>query len=138
MTGSFGLSPLLRAAAQHLGHAVTGDVRWLTAGPVELAGITESDRALIHVVTGERLPYDIPESGLPVSFFVLQIALDRLTGPLVDGSEVSIEYVESVYEAYEEGCPDGNPISGDLFDMALAFLVGRDIARLGPEPTISL
>ncbi|MDO5696994.1 MAG: hypothetical protein Q4G51_03360 [Dermatophilus congolensis] len=134
MMGSFGLSPLLRAAATHLGHPVTGDVRWFHAGTMELSGLTASDRELIFVATSERIPEEIPAEGMLVSFYVLQIAMDRLAGPLKDGSDVSIPYAEAVYSAYEEGCADGNPISGDLFDLTLAYLVGKELGRLGPEP----
>ena len=40
--------------------------------------------------------------------------------------------MESVFDAYEQTCADGNPVSGDLFDLALAYLVGRDLASPGP------
>lgn len=133
MTSSFGLSPLLRAAAQHVGHPVSGDTRWLNAGPTELRGLTDSDRDLIFVATGERIPAEIPSEGLKVSFYVLQLAADRLAGPLADMRDVSIEYAENVYEAYEETCPDGNPMCGDMLDITLAYLVGRELGRLGPE-----
>lgn len=133
MMASFGLSPLLRAAATHVGHPVTGELRWLHAGPTELGGLTASDRDLIFVATGERVPDVIPEQGMAVSFYVLQLAMDRLAGPLADTADVSIEYAESVYTAYEESCPDGNPMSGDLLDITLAYLVGRELGRLGPD-----
>lgn len=133
MMGSFGLSPLLRAAATHIGHPVTGEVRWFQAGHIELAGLTETDRELIFVATGERIPTEVPAAGMPVSFYVLQIAMDRLAGPLRDGEDITVQYAESVYCAYEEGCADGNPLSGDLLDMTLAFLVGRELGRLGPD-----
>lgn len=134
MMGSFGLSPLLRAAATHLGHPVTGEVRWFHAGAMELSGLTASDRELIFVATSERIPHEIPDEGMLVSFYVLQIAMDRLAGPLKDGADVSIPYAEAVFTAYEETCPDGNPLSGDLFDLTLAYLVGKELGRLGPEP----
>lgn len=133
MMGSFGLSPLLRAAATHLGHPVTGEVRWFHAGAMELSGLTASDRELIFVATSERIPHEIPDEGMLVSFYVLQIAMDRLAGPLRDGEDITVPYAESVYCAYEEGCADGNPLSGDLLDMTLAFLVGRELGRLGPD-----
>lgn len=138
MMASFGLSPLLRAAATHVGHRVTGELRWFQAGRVELAGLTESDRELIFVATGERIPNDIPAEGMLVSFYVLQIAMDRLAGPLKDGRDVDIAYAESVYTSYEEGCADGNPMSGDLLDLTLAFLVGRELGRLGPDHTTAI
>ncbi len=134
MTGSFGLSPLLRAAATHLGHPVTGEVRWFHAGPMELSGLTDSDRELIFVATSERIPDPVPDEGMLVSFYVLQIAMDRIAGPLSDGRDVSIPYAEDVYTAYDEGCQDGNPMSGDLLDLTLAYLVGKELGRLGPEP----
>lgn len=128
MTG-FGLEPLLYAASVHVGHPVVGDERWMHLEAEDLERLTDGDRELVHVVTGERLtPGASGET--PVSFFALQIALDRAVGPLADGCPVTIGYVENVYDAYEGHCPDGNPFSGDLFDLALAFLVGRDLARL--------
>lgn len=136
-TSSFGLSPLISAAAAHLGRPVTGDVRWLHLSGDELDRLTESDRELVHVVTGERLPRWVPDDGIPVSFFVLQLAVDRAVGPLADGRDVSITYVEDVYDAYEHGCADGNPFSGELFDFALAFLVGRDLASYGPDAIVA-
>ncbi|MBO3130203.1 hypothetical protein [Dermatophilus congolensis] len=133
MMGSFGLSPLIRAAAVQVGAPVTGDVRWFDASPAELRGLTETDKELIYVATSERIPDDIPEEGLRVSFYVLQIAMDRLAGPLKNGEDISVEYAEHIHTMYEEGCPDGNPFSGDLLDMTLAFLVGRELGRLGPD-----
>ncbi|MBK8437061.1 MAG: hypothetical protein IPL37_11225 [Austwickia sp.] len=43
---------------------------------------------------------------------------------------MSIRYLGDVFTRYEEGCPDGNPVSGELLDLGLAFLVGRELARL--------
>lgn len=128
----FDLSPLLWAASTDLTREVTGEVRWMRIGQEELDALTASDHALIHVVTGERLPQHAPASGLRVSFFTLQLAADRLVGPLRDGEDVSITYVEDVYTAYER-CPVGNPVSGDLLDLALAYLAGRELALLGPD-----
>lgn len=125
----YGLSPLLRAAAAALGAPVAGDLRWLYAGPHDLAALTPSDRDLIAVVTGELFPEQVNGVGVRVSFFALQLALDRIAGPLLDGGDASIEYLESVYTAYEENCPEGNPFSGELLDLALAYLVGKDLAR---------
>ncbi|MBW3084007.1 hypothetical protein KEM60_00190 [Austwickia sp. TVS 96-490-7B] len=126
---TFGLSPLLRSASAAIGSPVTGDLRWLYAGPRDLAALTESDRDLIAVVTGEHLPEHVEGLGVRVSFFTLQLALDRLTGPLYDGRDVSISYMEDIYSAYDADCPAGNPFSGDLLDLALAYLTGRDLAR---------
>lgn len=126
----FGLTPLLRAAAHTLGAPVAGDLRWLYAGAADLRGLTQTDRELIHVVTGEIVPRTLSEFGVRVSFFALQLAMDRLSGPLADGRDVSIGYLEEVYSRYEQGCPDGNPVSGELLDLGLAFLVGRELARL--------
>lgn len=129
-TATYGLSPLLRAASSHHGGPVPGDLRLLFAGARDLDGLTHSDRELIAVVTGELIPVPVTGLMLRVSFFTLQLALDRLAGPLMDGADASIEYLEAVYTAYEETCPlDGNPVSGGLLDLALAFLVGRDLQR---------
>lgn len=126
---TYGLSPLLRAASAALGAPVTGDLRWLYAGPHDLHALTPSDRDLIAVVTGELFPEHVEGVGVRVSFFTLQLALDRIAGPLRDGSDASIEYMEDVYTTYEENCPEGNPYSGELLDLALAYLVGKDLAR---------
>lgn len=126
----FGLTPLLRAAAQAVGVPVTGELRRLYAGPADLRGLTDSDRELIHVVTGEVIPKNLSGIGVRVSFFTLQIAMDRLSGPLIDGRDVTIPYLEDVHTQYDQHCPAGNPISGELLDLALAFLVGRELARL--------
>lgn len=126
----FDLSPLVQAAAEDLG-PVTGEARWLHAGPAELAGLTASDRELVAVVTGEHLPAEIGGERR-VSFFVLQLAADRLVGPLRDGEDVSISYMEDVYTAYESHAA-GTPVSGELLDLALAYLAGRELALLGPD-----
>lgn len=128
----FDLSPLLWAASLHLLRDITGDVCWVRAGQEELAGLTDSDRELVRVVTGERLPEVEPGCGVLISFFALQIAADRLVGPLTDHDDVSIAYLEDAYTAYE-GCPVGSPVSGDLLDLALAYLAGRELALLGPD-----
>lgn len=126
---TYGLSPLLRAASAALGAPVTGDLRWLYAGPHDLDALTPSDRDLIAVVTGELFPEHVDGVGVRVSFFTLQLALDRIAGALRDGADATIEYMEAVYTGYEENCPEGNPFSGDLLDLALAYLVGKDLAR---------
>ncbi|WP_116112192.1 hypothetical protein [Austwickia chelonae] len=131
---SHGLSPLLRAASAAIGAPIMGDLRWLYAGPRDLDALTVSDRELISVVTGETFPERVEGLGVRVSFFTLQLALDRLSGLLKDGQDVSISYMEKVYTAYEENCPEGNPYSGDLLDLALAYLVGRDLARQDEAP----
>lgn len=129
-THSFDLSAMLHAASVDTGRFVTGDVRWLSAGSAELDRLCDADRELIQVVTGERLSGVLHEE-LAVSFFAWQLIVDRAAGAL-DG-DPSIAYVESVFIAYDGVCIDGNPMSGDLFDLALAFLVGRDLARLDPD-----
>lgn len=129
----FDLTPLIQAAAEGLASPVTGETRWMSAGPVELGGLTASDRFLIHVATGEHLPAEVTFE-LTISFFALQIALDRLVGPLRDGDDVSIEYIEDVYTAYENN-PSGTPVCGEVLDLALAYLVGRELAVLGPDLT---
>lgn len=126
---TYGLSPLLRAASAAIGAPVTGDLRWLYAGANDLDALSDTDRELIAVVTGETLPDHVEGVGVRVSFFTLQMALDRLTGVLPDGLDASIVYVESTFTAYEQNCPEGNPFSGDLCDLALAYLVGRDLAQ---------
>lgn len=130
-TRIFDLTPLIQAAADDLGAPISGESRWLTAGPSELCALTASDRDLVHVVTGERLPVD-PRGEIAVSFFVLQLAADRMVGPLVDGLEVPTHYVEDVYTAYET-CSAGTPLCGELLDFALAYLAGRELALLGPD-----
>ncbi|QQS02403.1 MAG: hypothetical protein IPK37_08910 [Austwickia sp.] len=130
---TYGLSPLLRAASAALGAPVSGDLRWLYAGPHDLDALTSSDRDLIAVVTGELFPEHVEGVGVRVSFFALQIALDRIAGPLRDGEDASIEYMERVYTTYEDNCPEGNPFSGELLDLALAYLVGKDLARQDAE-----
>lgn len=128
-TSTFGLSPLMRIAASHLGRPVTGELRWLYAGQHDLDGLTDTDRELIHVVTGEVIPARVTGLGLRVSFFTLHLAMDRKAGVLSDGRDVTVEYLEDVYTGYDEHCSDGNAVSGDLLDLGLAFLVGRELAR---------
>ncbi|MEP7161002.1 MAG: hypothetical protein ABI746_07845 [Dermatophilaceae bacterium] len=125
---SYGLSPLIRAASAAIDRPITGDLRWLHAGPNDLRGLTDSDSTLIEIVTGEVFNATPDELGVRVSFFTLQIAMDRLAGPLQDGADITISYLEDVYSAYERHCPQGNPCSGDLLDLALAYLVGLDLA----------
>ena len=129
-TGSFDLSALLHAASVDTGRFVTWETCWLTAGPAELDRLRDADRELICVVTGERLPERAWDEQ-PISFFAWQLIADRASGALV--GDPTIAYVESVFSAYDGVCIDGNPMSGDLFDLALAFLVGRDLARLDPD-----
>lgn len=125
---SYGLSPLIRAASAAIDRPITGDLRWLYAGPHDLRGLTDSDSALIEIVAGEVFTAGADDVGVRVSFFTLQIAMDRLAGPLQDGADITIPYLEDVYTAYERHCPQGNPCSGDLLDLALAYLVGIDLA----------
>ncbi|MDO5712039.1 MAG: hypothetical protein Q4P32_09920 [Micrococcales bacterium] len=129
-TGPFDLSALLHAASLDTGRFVTGETCWLNAGPAELDLLWAADRELVHIVTGERLPRASCDE-LAISFFAWQFVADRACGALV--GDPSIAYVESVFSAYDGVCIDGNPMSGDLFDLALAFLVGRDLARLDPD-----
>ena len=69
---------------------------------------------------------------IPVSFFALQIAVDRVVGPLRGGDYVSIAYVEDVYTHYEDSA-FGTPVNGEQLDLALAYLAGRELALLGPD-----
>lgn len=136
-TITYGLSPLMRVAAANLGRPVTGEVRWLYAGQHDLDGLTDSDRELIHVVTGEVIPATVVGLGLRVSFFTLHLAMDRKTGQLRDGRDVTVEYLEEVYTKYEECSPEGNAVSGDLLDLGLAFLVGRELARQDSDDLVA-
>lgn len=153
MTSTFDLSLLLHAAAAETGHFVTGDVRWMPAAPDDLRVLTESDRELLEVVTGERFgrdtapgkpgaepnepnepteptePTEATEPA-PASFLAWQLICDRRTGALT--GPVTVPYVESLFTDYEM-CVDGNPMSDDIFDLALAYLVGRD---LRVDPTV--
>ncbi len=126
---TYGLSPLMRIASAHLGRPVTGEIRWLYAGQHDLNALTDGDRELIHVVTGEVIPARVIGLGVRVSFFTLHLAMDRKSGVLKDGREVTVPYLEDVYTQYDESCPEGNAVSGDLLDLGLAFLVGRELAR---------
>ncbi len=127
-TAHFDLSLLLQVAAMESGRFITGEVRWMVAQPADIARLTPSDRELLHVVTGERWEWSADEPA-PMSFFAWQIVCDRAVGALAD--EVTVPYVESLFTDYES-CVDGSPMSGDLFDLALAYLVGRDL-RVDPE-----
>lgn len=133
MNGSdgFDLTPLVQAAAADMGKVVAGDDLWASASDAELAGLTPGDRMLIQVVTGEHIPAAV-DGEIAVSFFALQIAADRLVGPLRGGDEIPPSYVEDVFTAYEH-CPAGTPISGDMLDWALAYLAGRELALFGPD-----
>ena len=64
MTSTFDLSLLLHAAAAETGRFVTGDVRWMPAEPDDLRVLTDSDRELLGVVTGEHFARDTA-SGKP-------------------------------------------------------------------------
>lgn len=128
MTGSFDLSLLLHAASADTGRFVTGDLRWVQAEPADMMRLTASDRELIEVVTGERFERH-PDSPVLASFFAWQLMCDRALGALQ--CEVTIPYVEALFTVYET-CIDGSPMSGDLFDLALAYLVGRDL-RVDPD-----
>ncbi len=127
-TASFDLSLLLHVAAAEAGRFITGDVRWMVAEPADLARLSASDRELIHVVTGERLDWAADEP-VETSFFTWQIICDRATGEL--SGDVSVAYVEALFTDYEL-CVDGSPMSDDVFDLALAYLVGRDL-RVDPD-----
>ena len=74
---SFDLSPLLSAAAAHLGHPVSGDVRWVDCRPSDLTLLREGDRELVQVLTGERLEAEDAAGGICVSFLVAQLLADR-------------------------------------------------------------
>lgn len=143
MTSTFDLSLLLHAAAAETGRFVTGDVRWMPAEPDDLRVLTDSDRELLGVVTGEHFARDTasgkpgteptePTEPLkptePASFLAWQLICDRRVGALT--GPVTVPYVESLFTDYEM-CVDGNPMSDDIFDLALAYLVGHDL-RLDP------
>ncbi|MDO5628324.1 MAG: hypothetical protein Q4G43_08400 [Mobilicoccus sp.] len=134
---TFDLTPLIQAAAHELGAPICGDRQWLSLGVAELDVLSASDRELVHVVTGERLPgFDVSATPradeIGVSFFTMQLVADRTVGPLRDGDDVPTHYVEDVYTAYE-ACPAGTPLCGDMLDLALAYLAGRELAVLGPD-----
>lgn len=132
---ALGLEQLLTATSAVSG-PVAGDERLYYAAPGDLCFLTAADRELIEVVTGEIIPEAPRGLGVRVSFFTLQIVLDRLDGALRGGEEVTIDYLEAVHTAYEMLCPHaGTPVSGDLLDLGLAWLVGKQIAREDRELT---
>ena len=87
--------------------------------------LTEADRELIRVVTGENLwgasDYDIGE----LSTFATQILLDRRSGPLPPSAEITVEYLERRGRAL---APLGllNPFSGSTLQRAVRYLVSKE------------
>lgn len=87
--------------------------------------LTEADRELIRVVTGENLwgavEFDLGE----LSTFATQILLDRRTGPLPPSAEVTVEYLERRGRALT---PMGllNPFSGATLQRAVRYLVSKE------------
>lgn len=87
--------------------------------------LTEADRELIRVVTGESLwgttDFDLGE----LSSFATQILLDRRTGPLPPSVEVSVEYLERRGRSL---APLGllNPYSGPTLQRAIRYLTSKE------------
>ena len=87
--------------------------------------LTEADRELIRVVTGENLwgmtDVDIGE----LSMFATQILLDRRTGPLPPSAEVTVEYLERRGRSL---APLGllNPYTGATLQRAIRYLTSKE------------
>ncbi len=87
--------------------------------------LTDDDRRLIYAVTGENLWGILDLGALALSGFAAQIVLDRRSGPLPPGTEVSAGYLERRGRAL---APMGllNPFAGEQLRRALRYLASRE------------
>lgn len=96
----------------------------------DLAFLTDSDLHLIHASTGERIWRGAAATAAqPVTAFTGQIALDRRTGTLRDGTDVTAIYLVRTGSVIEAN-GGVNPFSGLHLERALAYLAGRCDGRV--------
>lgn len=100
-------------------------------GPLgDLAFLTDSDLDLIHATTGERIWRGEAASGAQaVTSFTRQIAVDRRTGTLKAGTDVTATYLLRTGSVIEAN-GGVNPFSGLRLERALLYLAGRRDGRV--------
>lgn len=88
--------------------------------------LSDSDKDLLGVVTGERIDPGITDRVGAASAFAQQLALDRRTGDLAPGQDVTAVYLRNASAEIDRanaGRPGfRNPYSGPFMDRAIAHL----------------
>lgn len=101
----------------------------------DLNYLTESDRLLIHAVTGEEIRQGQEPHERPLSAFAMQIAVDRRTGMLATGTAITLGYLLRTRDRLAELAVPANPFSGRTLTRARDYLEGRgERARSGEAP----
>ena len=91
----------------------------------DLDALTASDRELIAAATGQEVPPGTDARETPVPLFAIQIAMDRRSGRLSHGQDVSALYLTTRATEYDAARTGINPFSGPELDAALEYLAGR-------------
>ncbi|WP_168583671.1 hypothetical protein [Gephyromycinifex aptenodytis] len=90
------------------------------------AGFSSADRNLLYAVTGEDvLTLPVPQ----LSPFAAQILLDRQSGRLRSGREVTASYLLGTGSTLEQNGAK-NPFSGALLQRALSYLQTQQTGRV--------
>lgn len=97
----------------------------------ELDYLTTDDRELIRAVTGEVIEPGRRPQDKPLSAFAMQLAVDRKSGGLSAGLEVSGAYLHRTNRLLLQLNVPSNPFSGDLLDRALRYVDRRPGGRSG-------
>jgi hypothetical protein len=88
----------------------------------DLDYLTDSDRDLIHAVTGEVIEPGQRPQDRPLSAFAMQIAVDRKCGALRAGLDISAGYLRRTNRLLLQLKVPSNPFSGPILDKALGYL----------------
>lgn len=111
------------AAARHY---VPGSRRQVN----DLDCLTMADRDFIHAVTGEVIWPGQNPADRPVSAFAMQIAVDRRTGELAEGTPITAAYLQRTSRRLAELGVPANPFSGALLEKALTVLGSRPVGHI--------
>ncbi|WP_116113095.1 hypothetical protein [Austwickia chelonae] len=98
----------------------------------DLDYLTDTDRQLIHAVTGEVIWQGQEPHERPLSAFAMQIAVDRRTRALAEGEEISQSYLQRTCDRLAALGVPANPFQGVNLRKAKDYLASRsEVPRSG-------
>lgn len=95
--------------------------------------LTDTDKDLLEVATGEVIEPGITQRSGAASAFAQQLALDRRTGELAPNQDVTAVYLRNAaaeIDRVNAGRPGfRNPYGGEVMDRAVAYLESQGRGR---------
>jgi len=113
---SFNINPSASVAGPNLNRPTSARTASTTAPDPYVAELSTSDRELVFQATGRR----VDENSAIVPMFAVEIALDRKSGQLQPGEEISATYLNQMAAKY----------SGDEYKPSFGVAIGRALDYL--------